>query len=290
MRDAIIMVCRGDKCLVKLNVSRETKEEIMNKWDKKLEEFIGREKVQSLTVYKNDDGSWSYKYREKVDGKFEYFLINLPDRNTAEKYHLQFGGKNPSTVSCPDEYTKLGEWRADDIYNLGHKITEVTLLGMRTTRNTNIPITLPVESGYEYLIHKKKKTIKNPQLSLRDNERMGFTRVFKTNQEFDTLVDFLQKNELLKKLTFHIDRLVTENIDTNDVGKWRRCRAKDGTSRMILELKLLNDESYQNLMYANILSYADGMADAECKKIPKGKSKIKEERVCYYAAKEGKFD
>ncbi len=112
--------------------------------------------------------------------------------------------------------------------------------------------------------------------------------MFTRAEEFDHFVNFLLTNESLKGLTWHVRNIFLENTETHDVGFWKRCKAKDGTSRMILELKEINGIKYHDIMYTELLAYADGMADAECCQVPKGKKIQKQDTVCYFAAKEGK--
>ena len=173
----------------------------------------------------------------------------------------------------------------------GHRVAEIRVVGIRNVRNSSIPITLPDGTGYEHLVGKKKKVQNNQvNLVLRDNELCNMTRVFTRHCELDTFIEFLQTNESLKNLTFHVDLLTLENEETKEVGRWERCRAKDGTNRMVLELKKINGKKYTEFMYSQILAYSDGMADAECRKIPKPKAKPKDDTVCYFAAKDGAFD
>lgn len=262
----------------------------MNKWDKVLEEFIGKNKVISLKITENKKKAWDYFYKEKIDGKWQNKKIELPTREEAEKFHMKFGGKNPSTVAAPYKFIKLSDWNSDDIEKLGHKVSQITLHGFRQTRNKKVPIYLPDNCGHDYLIGKQRKqTNKNKlNLSLKDREECDVTRCFKTKEEFDNFIEFLKSEPCLKELTWHIIKIHLENEDTKDVGHWSRCRAKDGTDRMILELKKINKKPYTEMLYMDILTYADGMADAECQKIPK-KSKLHEQTVCYFAAKSGKI-
>lgn len=267
-------------------------EDIMNKWDKLLEEFIGKDRVESLSIKQDlNTNKWLYKYRERIDGKLKTSVLEFNDRHNAEKFHFHFGGKNPSSCSAPLDYNKLGLWRSEDLRELGHRITEISLIGQYTVRDTVIEIALPPESGHDFLISKKKnKKGDIAKFVLNDIEKCHITRVFAGCEEFDNFIDFLQTNESLKKLVWHVRWMTLENEETNEVGNWRRCRAQDGTSRMILELKTVNGVNYQNIMYRTLLGYADGMADAECCKVGVGKKIQKESTVCYFAAKSGKFD
>ena len=124
----------------------------MNKWDKKLEEFIGKDKCESIDIIHNiESDTWTYKYRERIDGKSKIQTIELPSLKEAEKFHFHFGGKNPSTVSAPERFLKLGKWRAGDLVELGHKITEISVEGMRQTRHKMLPIYLPENTGTSFL-------------------------------------------------------------------------------------------------------------------------------------------
>jgi hypothetical protein len=263
----------------------------MNKWDKLLEEFVGKDKCESLDIIHNvEKDNWMYKYKEKIDGKYTIQSIILPTLQEAEKFHFTFGGKNPSSVSAPEAFLRLGQWRSGDMSEMGHKITEIVIEGMRQTRHKTLPIYLPEDTGYDRLINKKKtKTQSQAKLILTDKEICNISRVFKSQEEFDNFVDFLQNEEALSTLVFYVNTMCLENEETKKVGKWMRCRAKDGTNRMILELQQIDGEKYQDIMYSSVLAYADGMASGECRKIPK-KVRSKPETVCYFAAKEGKFD
>jgi len=262
----------------------------MNKWDKLLEEFIGKDKVESNSIFQNDDDNWIYKFKEK--GIRGWQEITLPDRETAENFHFMFGGKNASTVSAPEKLNTINDWGADYIEYLGHRITEISVQGLRCLRSQTIPIDIPEGCGHQKIIGKKKKEPKKDIINLRQNdvEKCDFTRVFKGKDELNQFVYFLKNDPLLKNLKFYVRKMTTENEETYDVGLWKRCSAKDGTARMIVELKKINGLDYTKLMYRELLAFADGMADAECKKIPQKPTIPKPTTICYFAAKNGKFD
>ena len=116
-------------------------------WDAVLQEFIGKDKVESVDIFINKKGKWIYKYRERENGKLKYHIIECPDRHTADQFHFTFGGKNPTSVSAPPEFNRLGAWRSEDVFNTGHRITELKVTGMREIRNSTRPIEMPDNSG-----------------------------------------------------------------------------------------------------------------------------------------------
>jgi len=247
-------------------------------WEKVREDFIGSGKIQALRIDETPTG-FKLIYRE---GKKQTFIESKTKKELRELL-VEFGGKNPETVSAPDQFLKMSGWSNNDLEEMGHTITKIQLTGSHTARDMLIPIEFPAECGFDGILDCKKtsefKGLKR-NIKLKDIGTMDITVVFKQPSQFNDLIDFIKKHETLKKFTWNVKGLVTFSHDTGKYCKWRRSIAGDGTKRMILELQHIDGVHYNNCMFYDLVEAADGMIGGECRKIPDKRNKPKERMIC----------
>jgi len=258
-----------------------------NKWDEILEDFRGRGKIRALKLEKLENGKWRLHYRE---GKKRTEWIDWNNRQELDEALIEFGGRNPSTIAAPDKFLKLdGTWDSGDLEELGHVAQKIRLHGQRTLRKDRFPIVLPDGCGRPEIVHSKKEEAIKFNKRLDDRERAELTVCFDTKEEFDKFVKEITDHKHLVEMDWYVRALNTLSEEDKKFCSWRRKKAGDGTKRMVLELNRLDGKHYNECIFWDLVSAADGMAEAECKKIPKPK-KPSEELICYFAAKGGKFD
>lgn len=246
-------------------------------WDKVREDFIGKGKIQALRVEKQKNGKWTLLYR---DGK-KHEEIETEDKRELDKLLVEFGGKNPETVSAPDKFLKIPGWGSEDLIDVGHRIQKIRLSGSRTVRNKTFPLDIPENCGQSEMLNAKKDA-SGLKISLRqrDAEDVAFTACFKRQEEFDNLIHFLTTSPQLQGLTWHVNLIETYSIDTEAYCTWRRAQAGDGTRRMVLELERLDGVHYNSCIHYDLVAAADGLAAGECKKIPDKRTEPKDRLIC----------
>ena len=255
--------------------------------DRILNEFIGTGKVQSLSLTPYNDGEYEWKYRENGIAK----SIVSDDRNELEKLHMEFGGKNPETCRAPDSFLKIDfNWGYKDVLDLGHRITKVKLLGTKKIKHREIPILLDDGCGSSDIIKSRKTTKDEISFHEREVHYVQFTRSFSDPKEFDCLLSFMNKNPLLKVLTWYVSILGTESNANHSHCVWEREKAGDGTKRMVLLLSDLNGKHYTECMRKDLYDAADEMFFAPCERLTTKKKKEVFSTLCFLAAEDGLVD
>lgn len=248
-------------------------------------DFVGRGKVQSISLVKSDN-HWIYTYKE--GRKHE----SIKDKNfdQLQKLHLAFGGRNPETCRAKDLFLKLdGQWGSDDLLELGHRPQKVTLNGTNEIRNKIFPISIPNDCGFKPICKKNSKSdfIK---ISLIDKETSKITRIFKEPEQLDAFADFILNDPSLQQLSWNIHVLGTETKATGDQCVWVRELAGDGTKRMVLKLQKVNGIIYTKLMRKQLHDAADDMFCSPCSQLSVKKIDPKTINICAFAAEDGTID
>ena len=264
-------------------MSREEINTIIQRWR-------GEGKIRTRKVQRLEDGSYELFYEESP-GRVERLVCE--DRNTLDEILLEFGGRNNETVAAPPRFLKLGDWRAADLEELGHRIQKIKLKADRMIPSSKEEIPVPADCGYTQIIDAQKSTRKAEivfERSTAFREWFGeITILFRQPEEFDNLVDFIQSHKFMKDLTFYVKELGTYSIDSRSSCTWNRKKIGDGTMRIELQLTHLNEKSYSQCVYFDLVAAADGMADSECKivEIPK-QLKPATKTVCGIALEAGR--
>lgn len=244
------------------------------------EEFVGKGRVQVLGIERIDGGGFKLIYKT---GKGKTEDIESESRRELDQILIEFGGKNPETVSAPDEFLTLGEWDSKTILRAGHMIQKIRISGSNTARNKTFQVEIPKTCGKRPMLNAeredKRESVK-AAVRLHDSEKADFTIAFEDPSQFDELKDFIKQEQMLSNLKWSVHEMVTLSTETKKYCKWARATAGDGSKRMVLELKSLDGTHYNNCMYYDLLAAADDMIGGECKKIPNPAAKPKERLVC----------
>ena len=254
-------------------------------YDKIYQDFIGKDKIQPISIKTLDDNTWSLKYRE---GRIVR-EIECDNREDLDKILIEFGGKNPETCKAGGRFLELdGGWGAEDLYKLGHRITKICLTGQRHTRQKTIPFELPEGTGHQNAMKAKKQFGTNSiMLKMKDREDVTFTRSFSEKEEFDALIDHIKLHPSLKDLKWYVKLIGTESRETGGQCVWKRVQAGDGTRRMVLELREINGKDFRDCVRQDVFNAAGDMFDAPCRRITLKKKKASEKNICLFAAEDG---
>ena len=244
------------------------------------EEFVGKGKVQPLRVERTEDGNYELYYRAEK-GKVE--RIKTESRKELDEILIEFGGKNPETVSTPDDFLSLGQWSAKDLLKTGHMIQKIRLSGSRTAWNNQIPVEIPKTCGKRPMLNadrEEKRESVTASIRQMAGEKVDFTISFEDPEQLDELIAFINSQPMMSQYKWSVHEMVTLSTATKKYCKWARTTAGDGSKRMVLELRSLNGTHYNNCMYHDLLCAADGLIGGECKKIPNPSKKPSERLVC----------
>lgn len=256
-------------------------------YDDIYQQFIGKDKIQPLRIEKAGNGEFVLIYKE---GRRTHQL-KCEDRRTLEQILVEFGGKNPETCKTESRFLELdGSWGADDLLDLGHRVTKISISGGRVLRQKTIPIKAPTGTGSPVIIHAKRHKEDNINLRLIDREDVKFTRSFRDPYELNTLIEFLRGEASLQGLRWRVDLLGTQSRDTQRQCVWQRVQAGDGTRRMVLELRKLDGVDFRRCVRQELFDTAGDMFDAPCKRVTVKRKKAAERDICLFAAEDGKVD
>lgn len=256
-------------------------------YDDIYQQFIGKDKIQPLRIEKTSNGAFELLYKEGT----RTHRIKCEDRKTLEQILVEFGGRNPETCKTESRFLELdGTWGTDDLLDLGHRITKISISGGRILRQKNIPIKAPPGTGAPVIIHSKRNKEDNINLRLVDREDVKFTRSFREPYELDALIDFLKSEDALRGLRWRVDLLGTQSRETERQCVWQRVQAGDGTRRMVLELRKLDGVDFRRCVRQDLFDTAGDMFDAPCKRVRLKKKKAQEREICLFAAEDGKVN
>jgi len=256
-------------------------------YDKIYQDFIGKDKIQPLTIKKGPNGTWILRYKEGTLTR----QIECEDRNVLDQILVEFGGKNPETCKTEGKFLELtNKSNSEALNELGHRITKIFVTGQRVTRQKTFPIGMPTGTGTQGTIQSKKIKKDEINLILKDREEVTFTRVFSAAEEFDNLVEFIFSQESLKDLKWYVRKLGTESRETQKQCLWVRLKAGDGTKSMVLELHELDGTFFTDCTRQDLFDAAGDMFDAPCKRVKVRKKKDLVKDICLFAAEDGKID
>lgn len=256
-------------------------------YDQIYQDFVGKDKVQPLSISQKKSGAWVLKYRE---GKL-IRDVECSSRDDLDKILVGFGGKNPETCKTDSKFLELtGEWGSEELNILGHRITKIQLDGLRISRIKIIPFILPEGTGQKSAMASKRRLLDEITLRLRDREESSFTRSFDKIEEFDALVTFLKSHPSLKDLRWFVKLIGTESKSTGKQCVWKRVQAGDGTKRMVLELRKLDGKSFKNCVRKDVFDSAGDMFDTPCRRISVRRKGSGEQNICLFAAEDGLVD
>lgn len=250
-------------------------------------QFVGKDKIQPVSVIKTEDG---FRLLYKEGRKWEH--VDCEDRQVLDEILISFGGKNPETCRTESRFLDLAkEWGSDDLNDLGHRITKVRLIGDRIVRSKVIPVYFPEGTGASGTIQSKRSHEKDmASLLMRDTEHVEITRSFDSPKEFDALATFLLSDPALKDLHWRVDLIGTESREVSKQCIWKRCRAGDGTKRMVLELQEIDGVGYEQCVRQDLFDAAGDMFDAPCKAIKVKPKHEQTKKICLFAAEDGTVD
>jgi len=248
-----------------------------------INKLTGEEVKQRINNWKNDPeanvqfhkmkclgrGRWKVWYQD--NGNKDSMI--LPSKSEAERFQKEFGSRNNLTVATPPEYMTLGEWSSVDLQKDGHLISKVKLDGDLRHINKVEEFTFPISCGTTAPIQdQKKKTTKQQGVTFKKinvyRETVTVTITFPKPINFDNLRDKIMSDPRLRNMEWTIRALNTVHHKTKDHIVWKRQKAGDGTSRMVLRFDKMNDIDWKYLPYPEILENADGLADSECQLVP----------------------
>lgn len=255
--------------------------------EKIFQDFIGKGKVQSISLMQIDDALWEWKYKEGNK------VASIKDGNGdfLEKMHIEFGGRNPDTCRANDKFLELATHSAEDLLRAGHIPTKIRVKGQRTLRNDSQSVELPPGTGSSEPMKAKKHNAKDElTYYIKDQETAMITRAFNSVEDFDRFKTFLLTDSKLSRLHWYVDLLGTESKSTKDQCVWKREKVGDGTRRMALELFALNSKHFTECIRADLFAAADDMFDSACQRITVKKPKEFMKTVCFYAAEDGKIE
>jgi len=256
-------------------------------YDKIYHDFIGKDKVQPISITKKKGNIWSLKYRE---GRLVR-TIDCDNRDDLDKILIEFGGKNPETCKADGRFLELNfTWGASELFDCGHRITKISIRGSKVTRQKNIPFELPTGTGHQSAIQSKKRNSDSISLKMKDSEDAVLTRSFSSVEEFDELLAYIQNHTSLKDLNWFVTLIGTESRQTGKQCVWKRVQAGDGTRRMVLELRELNGKDFRDCVRQDIFDAAGDMFNAPCRRITIKKKKPAEKDICQFAAEDGSID
>lgn len=258
----------------------------MTDLQKIFEEFVGRGKVQSLSLERKN-GVYVYKYKE--GRKTE--KIESEDFEGLQRLHLEFGGRNPETCRAQDYFLNFkNDWTSDNFLELGHRPQKIKIKGERDIRNKTFNFDLPKGSGYRPINTQAKKGQDHIGHRLIDREVSNITRIFKKPEELDKFKLFILNNSTLNELTWKVEAMGTETKATGDQCIWIRKKAGDGTQRMVLQLEAVNSIHYNLLMRKQLHDAADDMFCAPCQQLKIKQQGPKTKDICAFAAEDGTID
>lgn len=236
-----------------------------------IEEFRGKDKVTIKSMRKEENGKWRVSY---IEDKGKTDIIDFDSHNEAQEFCFAFGGKNHLTVSAPVELLGLSSWSESKLLDLGHRLVSLTIATSYSSENYDKPIiyTAPVGCGSGHLPGSNRRIPKTDKLGICFKETIKLQNSiskkrieFAENDSLDDLCAWLFKT--FPKYNLQVMGAVTVNTEINVLCVWIRKKVGDGSKRMQLRLDKLNGESFQDVMYSEILRAADGMAASECERV-----------------------
>jgi hypothetical protein len=247
------------------------------KWQDIVDEFRGRGTIKALRVEKRDDGKFRLHYKD--NGKPLH--VDWDTRQELDQALFEFGGKNDFTVRALDEFLKLNGWDSETLSRLGHECTKICLHGLKRIRSQRIPISVPEDCGYPDIIDKHTKQKQDIiYIKQADEEVVDLTRTFKDVESLDRFIHFIMQNEFFQGFDWSVRVLNTYSKDDDRHCVWKRTKAGDGTSRMVLELQKLDGKHYSECLPYDIVSAGDGLIGGECRKIAVIKKAQQEQLLC----------
>ena len=252
-----------------------------------VQENIGIGKVIVHKKPYEERNKWWITFQETENKPIQH--KEFDDYLTAWLWFTDNGGHNIKTVAANDDFLIFTKnWGWSTLEELGHEIFGISLYGMIQTSESKTTITVPSDCGYSTLKNAAKlvDNWETADITSRSNKRTGMiTRYFNSHTEFDNFQNWLFTSKEFKGLIFYIVFLKTK---AKNECYWKRERAKDGTQRMQLFLKRINDKLYTDLTFREVLQAAGDMAGVECELLDHAPgSPRKSQQHCRYAIERG---
>ena len=254
---------------------------------KLVEENVGVDKVIVHNKPYEDHNKWWITYQEAENKPVQKKAFD--DYLTAWLWFTDNGGKNLKTVASDERFLTFNkEWDFKDFEELGHTVYGISMYGMIQVSESTTKITIPCDCGFSTLKNAVKlvEGWEIAEIKHRANKRTGaITRYFNSAQEFEYFKEWLFKSKELKNLIFYVQFIKTKSAHNECL--WKRERAKDGTSRMQLSLEKINNKSYKDITFREVLNAAGDMAYTECEVLDHKSTTPNTQKHCRYAIERG---
>lgn len=244
-------------------------------------------KIEIMDI-KEDEGKgiWTLRYREK-NKKIE--RLEFTDYDELQEVIFEFGGKNLETCICDDRYLSMdGSWNADDLLRVGHTPTKIRLQAKKVIDRSSIGVKIPKECGDPGTLNaQRQENAAVVNFISTYQKEATFTRSFEDYTELNNLIAFVMSDEYLSQVAEHykVKEICTQNNTTKDLCRWKKSRAGDGTSRMVMRLIELNGKPYQTCLRQDLQTAGGDMFVEHCKQLKMEKKT--EKTVCTFAAERG---
>ena len=177
--------------------------------------------------------------------------------------------KELKTIIAPLSMNLLANLSTEDLRERGHVPVGITICANRKKSDSNkttvcIPIPKEIGSG-------------KPGIGKNFGRRLSARRFIETmvrvppiqiktlsNGGLELLKEFVKTEQAFNNMSFFVQELVTQHVETEKFVTWRRRKIKNGSNSKALIIDKIDDVEFAKLKYRDIVEVADDMVYDAC--------------------------